>query len=296
MLRSLFIILSQQSTLRRWIENSSVARPLTGRFIAGNTLEDALLVCAKRNKEGYLTTLDYLGESVTEVAAANASRDHYLAALGQIHDRSLQSSISVKLTQLGLDIDPHFCLNNARQIVSLAASLRLHVEFDMESSAYVDRTLSIVETLHSEFGCVRVALQAYLFRTEADLRRLNQLRMPIRLCKGAYAEPSAVAFPEKADVDKNYLQLAHLLLTDGQQPAFATHDERMIVPALSHPAGQIEFQLLYGVRRDLQQRLLAEGHRVRLYIPYGEAWYPYFMRRLAERPANVLFLARNFFR
>jgi proline dehydrogenase len=296
MLRSFFIFLSQRPTLRRWMESSSIARPLTRRFIAGNTLEDVLAVCTKCNHEGFLTTIDYLGESVHEVTAANVSRDHYLEALRQIHVRGLQSSISVKLTQLGLDIDPGLCLDNARQIAALAASLRLRVEFDMESSAYVDRTLSIVETLHAEFGCVRAVLQAYLFRTEADVRRLNQLRLPIRLCKGAYAELPAVAFPDKADVDNNYLKLAQFLLTSGHNPAFATHDDRMVSSALSYPKDQFEFQMLYGVRRDLQQRLLADGYRVRLYIPYGEAWYPYFMRRLAERPANVLFLARNFFR
>lgn len=296
MLRSFFIFLSQRPTLRRWMENSPAARPLTRRFIAGNTLTDVLHVCARRNQEGYLTTLDYLGESVTEAAAANASRDHCLEALRQIHAQGLQSSISVKLTQLGLDIDSRLCLANARDLAALAAALGLRVEFDMESSAYVDRTLAIVEQLHEEFGCVRAVLQAYLFRTEADVRRLNQIRLPVRLCKGAYAEPPEVAFPSKADVDRNYLKLADLLLKEGMNPALATHDDQMVNPALGYSPAQFEFQMLYGVRRDLQQRLLAAGYRVRLYIPYGEAWYPYFMRRLAERPANVFFLMRNFFR
>lgn len=296
MLRAILIYLSQRKTLRRWMEQSPFARPLTRRFIAGNTLDEVLTVCEKRNREGFLITLDYLGESVTEISAANLSRDHCLEALRQIHARGLQSTMSVKLTQLGLDIDPALCLNNARQLTTLAASLGTRVEFDMESSAYVDRTLSIVEQLHDECGCARAVLQAYLFRTEADVRRLNKLKLPIRLCKGAYAEPPSLAFAHKSEVDANYIKLTKLLLDEGHDAAIATHDDRMVAAATPYPKDLFEFQMLYGVRRDLQRKLLDSGYRVRLYVPYGEAWYPYFMRRLAERPANLLFLARNFFR
>jgi proline dehydrogenase len=166
----------------------------------------------------------------------------------------------------------------------------------MESTPYVDRTLSIVERLHQEFGCVRAVLQAYLFRTEADVERLNALALPVRICKGAYSEPDTVAFEDKAQVDLNYLKLSRMLLEHGKDPAIATHDDRMVAGALSFPKDSFEFQMLYGVRRELQRKLASQGYRVRVYVPYGEAWYPYFMRRLAERPANVLFIVRNFFR
>ncbi len=296
MLRSLFIFLSQQKSLRRWMEHSTLAKPLTRRFIAGNTLEEALAVCLKLNREGILTTLDYLGESVTAIEEANLSRDHCLSALSLIHQRKIDSTISVKLTQLGLDINQELCFDNARQLVVLAKETNSRVEFDMESSAYVDRTLAIVQRLHAEFGCVRAVLQAYLFRTEADIQTLNAQALPVRICKGAYAEPETIAFSEKSAVDQNYLKVARLLLESGHYPAIATHDDRMVAGATSFPKDKFEFQMLYGVRRDLQRKLLAQGFRIRVYVPYGEAWYPYFMRRLAERPANVLFLIRNFFK
>ena len=296
MLRSFFIFLSQQKSLRRWMEHSSFARPLTRRFIAGNTLDEALSVCQKLNREGIFTTLDYLGESVTAIEEANQSRDHCLQAIRLIHERKIDSTISVKLTQLGLDINEELCFDNARQLVALAKQTQSRVEFDMESSAYVDRTLAIVHRLHQEFGCVRAVLQAYLFRTEADIKTSNSLGLPVRICKGAYAEPDTVAFAEKSEVDTNYLKLTRLLLEGGEYPAIATHDDRMVAGATSFPKDKFEFQMLYGVRRDLQRKLLAQGFRIRVYVPYGEAWYPYFMRRLAERPANVIFLLRNFFK
>ena len=296
MLRSLFIFLSQQRLLRRWMEKSSFAKPLTRRFVAGNTLDEALQACSKLNQEGILTTLDYLGESVTVKEEALQSRDHCLEALREIKARQIDSTISIKLTQMGLDIDEGLCFANAHSLVALAAANGTRVEFDMESSDYVDRTLSIVERLHAEFGCVRAVLQAYLFRTEADILRMNQLRLPVRICKGAYAEPDSVAFSDKEAVDSNYLKLTALLLQHGEYPALATHDDRMVAGGLNSPKDQFEFQMLYGVRRDLQKKLRAAGFRVRVYVPYGEAWYPYFMRRLAERPANVLFLIRNFFK
>ena len=296
MLRSFFIYLSQQKNLRRWMEHSTFAKPLTRRFIAGNTLEHALAVCQKLNRQGFLTTLDHLGESVSLIEEANLSRDHCLQALRLIHDRKIDSTISIKLTQMGLDIDESLCFENARQLVALASQTGSRVEFDMESSAYTDRTLSIVERLHAEFGCVRAVLQAYLFRTEADIVELNRLALPVRICKGAYDEPDTLAYENKAEVDENYLKLARLLLEHGNCPAIATHDDRMVSAATPFPKDKFEFQMLYGVRRDLQRKLLAQRYRIRIYVPYGEAWYPYFMRRLAERPANVLFLVRNFFK
>jgi proline dehydrogenase len=293
MLRSTFIFLSQQKGLRRWMENSSFAKPLTRRFIAGNTLEEALLACQKIHKQGILITLDYLGESVTERQAAIASRDSCLAALRRIGELGLPATVSIKVTQIGLDIDETLCYDNARLLVQAAQAIGSRVEFDMESSDYVDRTLRIVERLHEEFGRVRAVIQAYLLRSEADIAELNRRKLPVRLCKGAYAEPPERALQEKAEVDANYVKLARHLLEEGAYPAIATHDDNMIAPAKSFPKDAFEYQMLYGVRRDLQQRLVAEGYRVRVYVPYGEAWYPYFMRRLAERPANVLFILRS---
>ncbi len=296
MLRAVFLYLSQQKTLRRWMEHSTFAKPLTRRFVAGNTLAEAISVCAKLNAQGILTTLDPLGESVALEAEALASREHALEALRAIAAQQLKSTISVKLTQLGLDIDEGLCFNNARQLAALAHELGTGVEFDMETSAHTDRTLSIVHRLHAEFGCVRAVIQAYLMRSEADIRRLNEAGIPVRLCKGAYSEAPEIAFAEKLHVDENYRKLTALLLREGRDPAIATHDDRMVEAARSAPKESFEYQMLYGVRRDLQRQLLAAGYRLRLYVPYGEAWYPYFMRRLAERPANVLFLARNFFK
>ncbi len=296
MLRSFFIYLSQQKSLRRMMEHSAFAKPLTRRFIAGNTLEEALDVCQRLNAEGIMATLDYLGESVTVVEEARRCCAQSLRSLEEIHRRGIEGTISVKLTQLGLDIDEGLCLEHARQLVELAKRTGSRVEFDMESHPYVDRTLAIVERLHGEFGSVRAVLQAYLFRTEADVRRMNELGVPVRICKGAYAEPDSVAYAEKEQVDARYLALSKTLLGQGTYPAIATHDDRMVAGATPFAADRFEFQMLYGVRRDLQRKLRAQGYRVRVYVPYGEAWYPYFMRRLAERPANVLFLARNFLR
>jgi proline dehydrogenase len=296
MLRSFFIYLSQHKGLRRWMEHSRLARPLTRRFIAGNTLAEALTVCRQLHGQGFLTTLDYLGESVTAISEARQARDHCLETLDALHALGLDVSISVKLTQLGLDIDEALCYEHAHSLVARASAIKARVEFDMESTAYTDRTLAIVERLHAEFGCVRAVLQAYLHRTEADIERLNGLGLPVRLCKGAYAEPPELAWPDKSDVDNNYLKLSRILLTGGSYPAFATHDDNMIACANDTPKDFFEYQMLYGVRRDLQSRLLRQGYRVRLYVPYGEAWYPYFMRRLAERPANVLFILRNLIR
>jgi len=275
------------------MENSSFAKPLTRRFIAGNTLEEALSACQKIHAQGILITLDYLGESVTLRQEAIASRDSCLASLRRIGELGLPATVSIKVTQIGLDVDEQLCFENARSLVQAAHAIGSRVEFDMESSDYVDRTLRIVERLHEECGCVRAVIQAYLHRSEADIADLNRRKVPVRLCKGAYAEPLERAFQAKEQVDGNYVKLAKQLLEEGAYPAIATHDDNMIAPARPFPKDGFEYQMLYGVRRDLQQRLVGEGYRVRVYVPYGEAWYPYFMRRLAERPANVLFILRS---
>ncbi|HUJ49953.1 MAG TPA: proline dehydrogenase family protein [Bryobacteraceae bacterium] len=299
MLRSLLLFLSRQPWLRHWMETSPAADRLTSRFIAGHTLEREIAVCQRLNRDGYLASLDHLGESVTSLEEAGSSRDAYLSALDRVAELGLQATVSVKLTQLGLDFSETECENNVDRLVRRASEIGTAVEIDMESSAYVDRTLALVARLHARYGHVRAVIQAYLYRSQSDIESLCRLRIPVRLCKGAYKESSDVAFPKKQDVDRNYVHLMQTLFRDGVNPAIASHDERIVRQAIELVqeqklgADRFEFQMLYGISRDLQRRLTAEGYRLRLYVPYGDAWYPYFMRRLAERPANVLFLMRN---
>jgi len=281
------------------METSSAAERVTSRFIAGHTLEREVAVCRRLNAEGILASLDHLGESVKSLEEAERSRDAYLSALDQIATLRLQATVSVKLTQLGLAFSEAACRTNVEQLVERAKAIGTSVEIDMESSEYVDRTLALVFDLHARYGSVRAVIQAYLYRGESDIEDLCRKSIPVRLCKGAYKEPSDVAFPHKRDVDHNYVRLMTKLFEQGTDPALATHDERIIQQAVQYEKernitpDRFEFQMLYGIRRDLQRRLVADGYRLRLYVPYGDAWYPYFMRRLAERPANVLFLARN---
>jgi proline dehydrogenase len=298
-LRSLLLLLSRQSWLRHWIETSPAADRLTSRFIAGSTLERALAVCQRLNGERILVSLDHLGESVTSLDEARNSRDAYFAALDRIAEMGLQATVSVKPTQLGLDFSEPECEANIVRLVERAQAIGSAVEIDMESSQYVDRTLALAGRLHARHPNIRAVIQAYLYRSQDDIEDLCRERIPVRLCKGAYREASDVAFPKKKDLDENYVRLMVKLLDDGTYPAIASHDERIIRRALEHvkerkmTPDRFEFQMLYGIRRDLQRDLVQQGFRLRLYVPYGNAWYPYFMRRLAERPANVLFLIRN---
>jgi proline dehydrogenase len=298
-LRSLLLVLSRQPWLRHWMETSPVADRLTSRFVAGSTLERELAVCQKLNADGYLATLDHLGESVTSLREAEQSRDAYLTALAQIARLNLQVTVSVKLTQLGLDFSESEARASVECLVARAKSIGRIVEVDMESSQYTDRTLALVTELHAKYGSVRAVIQAYLYRSESDIENLCRQSIPVRLCKGAYRESHDVAFPRKKDVDANYVRLMLQLLDHGACPAIATHDENILRRATTYirerkiASDRFEFQMLYGVGRELQRRLVTDGFRLRLYVPYGDAWYPYFMRRLAERPANVLFLARN---
>jgi len=284
------------------METSPVAARLTRRFIAGQRLEDVIAVARRLQQEGTLSTLDHLGENVASPEEAAAARTCIEQALDSIAAAALPATVSIKLTQFGLDISDSLCRANVATVLDKARSIGSRVEIDMESSEYVDRTLQIVQDLHSGGNCLRAVLQAYLYRTADDLRRLNSLRIPVRLCKGAYNEPPSVAWPNKSDVNASYARLARVLLDEGEYPAFATHDPRMIDIVLEHAAragrspASFEFQMLYGVRRDLQRLLVSNGYRLRLYVPYGDAWYPYFMRRLAERPANALFILKNLFR
>jgi proline dehydrogenase len=288
--------------LRRWMETSSLAKRLATRFVAGETLDQALAVSRKLNSEGITVTLDCLGESVTSLEEAAQARDVYVRTLSAIHDSGIQGNVSLKLTQFGLDLSAEQCLANVELLACRAAELDSFVRVDMESSEYTDRTLHLVSTLFSRHPVVGVVIQAYLRRSRKDVEQLCARGIRVRLCKGAYLEPPGVAFPNKADVDRNFVELMKILLASGTYPAIATHDEAMIEATKSFAAetniskDNFEFQMLYGIRRDLQRKLISGGYRLRLYVPFGRAWYPYYMRRLAERPANVFFVLRNLVR
>jgi proline dehydrogenase len=306
-LRATFLYLSRNRGLRNWAEHSSVARRLSSRFIAGKTLDDALRVCQVIRGQGITATLDYLGESVRSLEEAAVCRDVCLRTLNAMHAAGLEPNISVKLTQLGLDFSTEACEENVAMLVQAAAAISGFVRIDMEASAYTERTLEMVGRLRRSYGACGTVVQACLRRSGDDLDALLREGTRVRLVKGAYLEPSEVAFPKKADVDRNYLRLAHRLLhaaqaDTSQYPAIATHDVRIIDRVERFAANssigrdRFEFQMLYGIRRELQRRLVADGYRMRLYVPFGDAWYPYFMRRLAERPANLFFLVRNLLR
>ena len=284
------------------MEAGHLSRKVIRRFVAGDTLAEALAVCEQLQRDGVLATLDHLGENVRTLEEAAVSCDAYVNALEQIAARRLTSTIAIKLTQFGLDLSEQACLENVRRLEAQAKTAGSRVEIDMESNGYTERTLALAIQAGRECGCVRVCVQAYLHRSAADIDRLNASAVPVRLVKGAYREAPSVAFPRKPDVDANYVRLMHTLLDHGVYPALATHDERIIQEAIAYAEGRsigkdrFEFQMLYGIRRDLQQQLIAQGYRLRLYVPYGTEWYPYFMRRLAERPANLWFVLRNLWR
>ena len=301
-MRAFLLFLSRRKPLRRWMETSALARRLAARFVAGDSLADALEAGRRINREGIALTLDHLGENVTSLAEAEASRDVYLRLLGEMAGQKIDGNVSIKLTQFGIDISEEACGRNVEQLVRRAKELNSFVRIDMESSEYTERTLQLVTHLHAQHGAVGTVIQAYLRRSEQDVEMLCRRGIRVRLCKGAYLEPAEVAYQAKADVDRNFVHLMKILLAAGPYPAIATHDEKMIDETKSFARSRqiapetFEFQMLYGIRRDLQRRLVAEGYRLRLYVPFGKAWYPYFMRRLAERPANLAFLVRNFFR
>lgn len=298
-LRSAILHASENRSLRRWVEHSAMARPLTRRFVAGNTLDDAIAAVGALRSEGLLAALDTLGERVDGEAEARRAADRYVDAIHRISGLRLPASVSLKLTQLGLDTAQSLAFENLERIVAAGHEDGVRVEVDMEASAYADRTLALVKHCHRRWKNLRVAAQAYLYRTEDDVRELNREGISVRLVKGAYQEDRSIAWPGKTDVDENFRKLATLLLEEGTWPAIATHDGRMLAHAraeiarLKLPRERYEFELLYGIRRDLQRKLASEGHAVRIYVPYGEAWYPYLMRRMAERPANLLFVLRN---
>jgi proline dehydrogenase len=312
LLRSFFIALSQNRSLRSFSERSAIGRKLSHRFVAGMSVAEALLAAQELNREGIAVSLDALGESVTTESAARASAAVYHQLLDAIETHHLNANVSVKLTQMGMDFSPALAEQIVTEMVEHAAHADSFVRVDMEGTPLTEATLQLTERIHALpnlQGRVGTVLQAYLYRTEADAQRLLDQGIRIRLCKGAYKEGPEHAFPEKSAVDANYVKLMKHLVTYVSpalgRPVFcgiATHDEAIIneltrfVAEHNLPKSTFEFQMLYGIRRDLQRKLAAQGFGVRVYIPFGPEWYPYFMRRLAERPANVLFLAKNFFK
>ena len=304
-LRSAFIALSRNQSFRKFAEHSTLGGKLSSRFVAGLEIEDALRVCKQVNQQGMHVTLDSLGESVSTEAEAQRAADIYHDLLDQIAARKLDSNISVKLTQMGLTQDPALAEEIATSLAQHAQATGNFVRIDMEDSPLTQVTLDIVRRIHARpelRGSIGIVIQSYLYRSQADIEQLIAEGIRVRLCKGAYKEPAEVAFPKKSDVDVNYVKLSNMLLQSSIYHGLATHDEKMIDAAKSFAQARnidrsrFEFQMLFGVRRDLQRKLVAEGYNVRVYIPFGREWYPYFMRRLAERPANVFFIAKQMFR
>lgn len=304
-LRSLLIGLSKNRTLRNFVENSRACSRLSSRFVAGMELKDALRVAEALNRMNIAVTLDSLGESVTSEEEARQAADIYHRILDALAERKLNANISVKLSQMGLDIRPELAEELVERLAEHAHATGNFVRVDMEDSSLTDVTLAIVRRLHAHpelSETIGVVIQASLYRSRTDIDQLVADGIRVRLCKGAYLEPANVAFARKAEVDENYIRLSCILLDSPIFHGLATHDKDMIAAAKSFAQqhridpSRFEFQMLYGIRRDLQRKLVREGYNVRVYVPFGRAWYPYFMRRLAERPANVLFLAKNLFR
>jgi len=306
-LRELFISLSESRHLRALAERSSIGRRVSARFVAGTQVDDALRATTAVNERGMSVSIDNLGENVTNREEARESARLYHQLLDEISARKLDANISLKLTHMGLDIDENLARELVSGLVAKAASSnsRNFVRVDMEGSTYTQRALDFVHELHripGNQGCVGAVIQSYMRRAESDIEKLLADSIRIRLCKGAYKEPPEIAFQEKAEVDANYVKLMKILMKSRIYHGLATHDEKIINQAKSYalreniPREAFEFQMLYGIRRDLQRRLAKDRWRMRVYIPFGTEWYPYFMRRLAERPANVLFVARNLLR
>jgi proline dehydrogenase len=299
-LRAILLWLSRRRSIGRFAKWMPLTRPMVARFVAGETLEGALPALERLHAAGYRTSVDILGEAVTAEAAARAAAAGYVAAIPALGAAGLDSNVSIKLSQMGLSLGPELVRENVGRILTAASAADGFVRIDMEDHTTTDATLSVwrdLRPLMAGSGDVGVVLQAALRRTPRDAEDLIAAGARIRLCKGAYREPSAVAFPDKADVDTTYVAVMRRLLDDGNFPAIATHDDRIVDQAIAYARERgigperFEFQMLYGVRRDLQARLLRDGWSVRVYVPMGSQWYPYFMRRLAERPANVVFLA-----
>ena len=301
-MRALLLFLARQEGFKNFALGFKFFRDTASRFIAGETLEDAITAVRYANQHRLSGTLDLLGENTASPEDADKAARDVIEMLDRIRAENVDCNVSIKLTQLGMDLDRDFCEQHLIRILDHARALGNFIRVDMEDSRYTQRTLDIVERIHEKSENIGTVIQSYFYRSEQDVLRLLQKRIRIRLVKGAYLEPDTVAFRKKKDTDANYLKLMKLLLTSDTYHALATHDEAMILAAKEFAAAQkvpnshFEFQMLYGIRRDLQMQLAREGYNVRIYIPYGQRWYPYFMRRLAERPANVAFVIRNLFK
>jgi len=301
MLRSALLYLSSQPKVFSFVRHNRMAKGFASRFVAGETLDTALDAVAKLNARRITASLDLLGESVRSENESREAARQYIRMLDRIKERKLDANVSVKLTAMGLDIDEELCIANMQNILERTRELETFVRIDMEGSDYTQKTLDIF--YQRLFPCYRgnvgIVLQSYLYRAFQDAQEANAAGARVRLCKGAYKEPASVAYAEKKDVDDSYLRCMRELLLEGHYPGIATHDERMVRETKRFArdndiaSDRFEFQMLYGVRRDLQEKLVSEGYRMRVYVPFGTQWYPYLMRRLAERPANVAFITGN---
>lgn len=302
MLKAIFLYLSRQKGIRDFMVNFGVTRRVVDRFVSGEELEDGLNTVKKVNSEGAIATLDHLGEEVSEPSEAIAATEVYLNALDQIKDNGVDTNVSIKPTQVGLKIDMKLCEQNFAKIIERAKKHDNFVRMDMEGSDCTEDTLEVFKTLRKKYDNVGIVVQSYLYRTERDVDEVLKLGGRIRLCKGAYKEPKEIAFPKRQQVDENFVKLMEKMLKSGVYHGIATHDEKLIEKTKQFaqknniPKDRFEFQLLYGIRSELGRKLINEGYNVRIYIPFGREWYPYFMRRLAERPANLFFFLKNFFR
>jgi proline dehydrogenase len=302
MLRSILLKLSESPGFASWVISNHSTRGMSRRFVAGETLDEAIAAARKCNELGMSASLDYLGENVSTTSDAQRARDAYLEVFDLVAKEKLDANVSCKLTQLGLDLSAEFCEGLVLSVVERAAAYDNFLRVDMEGSVYTQRTVELVKRIRARNPAIGTVIQAYLYRSEGDIQDLLAYGCRVRLCKGAYKESAEVAFERKSDVDGNYVRLMQMLLPSGCYHAIATHDPRMIAETIRWAAAKqisksdFEFQMLYGIRTDLQRRLVNGGYRVRIYIPYGRDWFPYFMRRLAERPANIGFLLRNFLR
>ena len=301
MLRNALLYLSNQQRVFDFVRHNALAKSFASRFVAGEQVEPALDAVAALNAKGITASLDLLGESVSNEAEARDAGRQYVVLLDRIRERGLDANVSLKLTAMGLDVSEDLCVEVVSAVLDRARDHGTFVRLDMESSAYTQRTLDLFYgRLYPAYPAnVGIVLQSYLFRTDDDVARANAAGCRVRICKGAYKEPPEVAYPEKADVDRSFVRAMHTLMRDGKYPGLATHDEAIIAEAKRFAKAEgigpdrFEFQMLYGVRRDLQEQLVREGYRMRCYVPFGTQWYPYLMRRLAERPANMMFMAGN---
>ncbi len=300
MIRRSLLFLSESPSAKKVLTGTPLTRSASRRFVPGEEVDDVIRAIREANEQGLTATANYLGEAVTNREQARAAADTYIEILGRIHAEGLDANISVKFTQMGQDIDEAFLRENLGRVLERGAEADTFIRFDMEGSDYTQRTLDAFEELWSDgWRNIGVVLQAYLKRTAGDVRRMNELGARVRICKGAYAEPPELAYQDMRRIRENFVEVTGWLLSDGNYPGIATHDEEIIDGVIQYVESNIidpedfEFQMLYGVRRDLQEELLARGFNVRVYIPFGEKWYPYLMRRLAERPENVAFMVQS---